>query len=208
MAADNVAIANMALTRLGAATISAFSDQTPIAEAVNSLYEATILQLLGSYPWRFAQKRASLTRAAYTGQWLYQYPLPAERTERVGQVLAFFPSTDPGVSRILRYEVEGDNVLTDELSLVAEYIERVAEASWPGYFETLATEAVAAVLALPVTENASKEEFHRVLAYGNASEGGEGGLFGVAVRADTRGASPQTLLDTYDPITHARFGGL
>ena len=72
---------------------------------------------------------------------------------------------------------------------------------------SLAVEALAATLALPITENASKEVHHTTLAFGPPSAKGRGGKFGEATEADAIGNPTRGLLDEHDPMTMARFGG-
>lgn len=210
MASSREDIASQALARLGEPAISSFSEATDTAEKVNQLYEPEILNLLSRYQWQWASKRAALSidgAISPANEWQYGFALPAARTEIVGHPYRVYNSTQLNAPEIFDYEIEGQHILTNETTIVIEYTQRKTESLWPGYFERLAVEAVAATLALPITENASKEEWHTAKAFGTASENYEGGLFGVAMRADEVGAPPRSLLDESDPITGARFGG-
>lgn len=204
-------VASQALARLGEPAISSFEEDSDTAEKVNKLYEPTILQLLSSYDWSFATKRASLPiDAAGTpiNEWTRAFLMPTLRTDRVGKPLAVYNSTSLRAPKVFEFEISDRWIFSDYDTLVIEYIYRVPESMWPGYFHTLAIEAVAATLALPVTENASKEEIHRALAYGNPGELGRGGLFRVACDADAAGNPTRSILDDHDPIWSARFGGI
>lgn len=210
MASSKEDVASQALARLGEPAISSFSDDTETAEKVNQLYEPTILNLLSRYQWNFASKRAALSidgAVTPANEWSNAFALPTARTDIVGNPYRVYNSTALRSPEVFDYELEGRHVLTNYAVLVIEYTHRVAESLWPGYFERLACEALAAVLALPVTENASKEEWHTAKAFGTASENFEGGLFGVAMRSDHMGEPPRSLLDEHDPMTSARFGG-
>lgn len=210
MADSKEDIASQALARLGEPAISSFDEDTDAAEKVKQLYEDVILDLLGRYPWRWASQRKVLEKdGAVTPvhEWRYAYKLPTLRTDRVGSPTAVFNSTGLNAPEVFNFELEGQHIFTNYETVVIEYIERKQEAFWPGYFVKLAREALAAELALPITENASKEEFHTVKAFGNASDGGEGGIFGSAKRADYRSTPTYSLLDSSDPMTEARFGG-
>ena len=210
MASSKEDIASQALARLGEPAISSFDEDTETAEKVKQLYEPTILGLLSRYQWQFAAKRATLSIDGAinpANEWTYGFALPSSRTEIVGNPYRVYNSTALRAPEVFEYEIEQRHILTNYTTLVIEYTQRVTESRWPGYFERLACEAVAAVLALPVTENASKEEWHTAKAFGTASENFEGGLFGVAMRADEMGAPLRSLLDESDPITGARFGG-
>lgn len=210
MTDSNVDVASQALARLGEPAISSFDEDSDTAERVRQLYEPTVLQLLGSHDWSFATKRSALSEDAAgvpINEWTRAFLLPTLRTDRVGKPLSVFSSTQSNAPQIFRYEIQGRWLFTNEQAIVIEYIYRVPESDWPGYFHTLAIEALAAMFALPVTENASKEQLHRQIAYGSPSEMGRGGLFRVACDADATGDPTRSLLDDHDPIWSARFGG-
>lgn len=205
-----VDVASQALARLGEPAISSFEEDTDTAEKVNRLYETAILGLLSSYDWSFATTKAALPIDAAgvpVNEWTRAFLLPVLRTERVGKPLRVYDSTQVGARPVFNYEVSRKWIQTDNDVCVIEYIRRVPESEWPGYFLTLAIEALASMLALPITENASKEQLHRAIAYGSPSERGRGGLFAVATDADATGESTRSLLDDSDPMTMARFGG-
>jgi len=211
MADSREDVASQALARLGEPSISSFDEDTDTAEKVALLYEQTILGLLSSYDWSFAQKRAVLSEDAnanLVNEWKRGFLMPALRTERVGKPLAVFNSLSVGASPVFQYEADQRWIYTNETTCVIEYIAREPEAAWPGYFLELAVEALASKLALPVTENQSKEVHHRVVAFGTAGQKGRGGLFGTAAEADAAGEPTQSLLDDHDPMAEARFGGL
>jgi hypothetical protein len=63
MAANSVEIANNALIRIGANTITALSDSTKEARACNARYNPARKAVLRSYPWNFAKKRDTLSTA-------------------------------------------------------------------------------------------------------------------------------------------------
>lgn len=203
-------VASQALARLGEPAISSFDEDSDTAEKVNQLYEPTVLQLLSSHDWHFATQRQALSEDAAgtpVNEWTRAFLLPTLRTERVGKPLSVFNSALVNAPQFFDYELQKRWLMTNATTIVVEFIARVDEASWPGYFQTLAVEALAAVLALPITENASKDQLHRVNAYGSPSELGRGGLFRTATEADATGDPTRSLLDDHDPIWSARFGG-
>lgn len=210
MADSKEDVASQALARLGEGPISSFDDGTDFAEKVNQLYEGTILSLLSRYEWNFASTRAQLqVDGAITpvNEWSFAFLMPTLRVVRVGNPVRVYNSTNLNARPIFDYELEGKHIFTNHQVIVIEYIARKAESLWPGYFEELAVEALAARLALPITEIASKEEWHTAMAFGTPSESREGGLFGSAMRADAKHSPTRSLLDDSDPITGARFGG-
>lgn len=210
MTDSKVDVASQALARLGEPAISAFEEDSDTAEKVNRLYEPAILSLLSAYDWSFAKTKKKLDEdgaAVPVNEWRRGFLMPALRTERVGKPLQIFNTTAVGAGPTFQYEIADRWVFTNETTCVAEYVRRVPESQWPGYFLTLAIEAVAANLALPITENASKEQLHRAVAFGSPSEKGRGGLFGSATEADATGDPTRGLLDDHDPMAAARFGG-
>lgn len=210
MTDSKVDVASQALARLGEPSISSFEEDSDTAEKVNRLYEPAILALLSSYDWSFAKTKVALEEdgsAVPVNEWERGFLMPILRTERVGKPIHIFDSTAIGASPVFQFEIADRWVFTNETACIAEYIRRVPESQWPGYFLSLAIEAVASTLALPVTENASKEQMHRVIAFGTPSEKGRGGLFGSAADADGTGDPTRGLLDDHDPMTAARFGG-
>ena len=60
MAANNIAICNMALSKIGARAITALSDETESARALNAVYNEVLDEVLSEHLWTFAQKRAEL----------------------------------------------------------------------------------------------------------------------------------------------------
>lgn len=210
MASSKEDVASMALARLGEPAISSFDENTDTAEKVKQLYESTILGLLSGYEWQWCSKRAVLSidgGKTPENEWTYGFLMPAIRTDRVGNPYRVYNSTSRNAPEFFDYEIENKWILTNASTIVIEYTQRMPENVWPGYFERMAVEALAAVFALPITENESKENWHTGIAYGSPSEQGEGGLLGRAMKADARGTPTRGLLDETDPMTSARFGG-
>jgi len=212
MADSNIDVISQALARLGEPAITTItgSDLTDTEEKCAQLYAPTIRALLGMHDWSFASKRAALSvdgAATPINEWTYAYLLPSLQTERLGKPRAVYNSTAVHAPKFFDYEIEQKWLLTNATTIVIEYTYLVPESLWPGYFQAFVIEALAATLALPVTENASKEEWHQLKAFGTASDGGRGGLYGMARSADAMGDPTVSLLDDDDPMAAARFGG-
>jgi hypothetical protein len=212
MADSKEDVASQALARLGEPAISSFNEDTDTAEKVNRLYEPAILGLLSRYDWSFAKTKTSLlvdAAATPVNEWTRGFLMPVLGSDRVGKPIAVFNSATVGTTPLLfgRFELAQKWVFTNETTIIVEYIKRVPEGEWPGYFLQLAVEALASNLALPITENASKEQLHRGIAFGSPTERGRGGLFGQATDADATGDATRGLLDDHDPMASARFGG-
>lgn len=207
---SNIIIASRALARLGEPPISSFDDDSDTAEKVAQLYEATILGLLSRHHWHFAKTKKQLSEdgaAPLINEWQRGFLMPTLDTERVSGPTQVFASAQRGASVTFDYEIQERWIMTNHTVIVMEYTARAPESQWPGYFRNLAVEALAAVLALPVTENQSKETYHRQVAFGSPSEGGNGGLFKMAIEDDTRSNPTRSLIDDSDLMTSVRFGG-
>lgn len=157
--ASVVQIANLALTKLGAARITDMADNTRNARVMNAIYEAKRDAELAAHPWTFAIKRAQIPAlsTAPAFQWARQYPLPTDylRLVQIGEDFTFYDS-DSGPL----FQVEGNAILTDAVSpLNVRYVYRVTST---GIFSPLFVEALACRMAAEgceeITQNAAKQE--------------------------------------------------
>lgn len=78
--ASEIDICNSALVRLGANTISSFSDNSREADICDQIYERVRNSVLTNHPWNFAIKRASLPKLSSTPEWGFdnEHQLPAD----------------------------------------------------------------------------------------------------------------------------------
>lgn len=155
--ASSVGIANKALTLLGALPITAFTDDSPAARAVNRIYDETRRELLAAHPWNFAIKRASLAASATAPTHTYAraFPLPSDCL-RVREALA----------GDYLYGIEGEQIVTDAtapLSIV--YIADIEDPNQmsPQFREALSYR-LAAQLAFQITGNATLSANMEVIA--------------------------------------------
>ena len=89
--------------------------------------------------------------------------------------------------------------MTDETTIIVDYISRPLEAMMPAYFVKLLVYQVAWHLAEPVTDQVTKAEFWREIALGTSSDNGRGGFFRQAANIDAQGSPPATF-ETFDLI--------
>lgn len=168
-----VAIANLALRRLGADRITDLDDDDEGARAVSDVYELVRDQVLRAHPWNCALVRKSLapddTDPVYGYD--YQYTLPS----------------DPYCLRIWRidgnpeYVIEGRKILTDEgTELKILYISRVTD---PEQFDAQLVVAMAAHIAHEIAfrltnsrtaEDEMKKWAKETLALARSSDAQEG----------------------------------
>jgi hypothetical protein len=165
VAQSDVSIANSALSKIGAGSIIALTDNTPQGTAVNARYAAIRDAELRRHVWRFSVKRASLAALNTTPVfgYTYEYQLPSDclRVLTVGQnapglnLSEFRDSVDD-----LDYTIEGRKILTEYTSpLYVRYVYRVED---PTQFDPAFAEAFAArlgyELATALSDSTSRKE--------------------------------------------------
>lgn len=116
--ASNVKIANCALAKIGADTISAFTEDSKEARAINLLYDNVRDTVLRDHSWNFATKRATLPALVSTPDWgyAYEYQLPGDCLRVVG-------IQDDRVA----YKIEGRKLVTDSAAINIKYVYRVTD---------------------------------------------------------------------------------
>lgn len=184
MADTDITICNGALARLGVSSIADFTsnDKSVICGAI---YPKFINQLLSAHPWRFARKKSGgLTQTTTPDNaWEYAYLVPADLLMLVNAYNSGETSAKPLQQG---YEILGANILTNESSLYIDYTYTVDEDLWPDYFQVFVMNALASVLAVPITEDDKKENYYRQISFGTPSEEGEGGIFAKTRKLDSR----------------------
>jgi hypothetical protein len=161
---SEVGICNQALVKVGAARITALTDDTKQARALNAIYTVKRDVELSANPWSFAIMRAQIpaSSTAPAFGWAYAYPLPTDflAMVEVGQDYTFY-DTDTGALFGIETDSNGSRaVVTDQVSpLDIRYVYRVTNS---GLFPALFVEALACRLAAEVseelTQSASKKE--------------------------------------------------
>jgi hypothetical protein len=185
----DVSIASQALTLLRANTIDSFSDGSNEAEIASVFYDDFISDIFSRYPWSFAKKKDELTvdATAPINEWTYAHQMPTD----AARILAIYNSDAVGAKPIRDWERSGEFIHSDHAELWAEYTYEVSESSWPGYFTQFAIPALAALLALPVTDDENVAAYWKRIAYGTDEENERGGKFGVAASTDAQSTPPE-----------------
>jgi hypothetical protein len=189
-AAADVEIAALALRLLGENGIAAFAD-SPAGQIAGDLYPHVRNTVLTSYPWSCTKRVRQLARlaAAPDAQWAYAHQLPSGHLRLLGA----WPSAAQGASQIADYDVTGGDLLSASPDVWLHYQFAAPETSWPPYLRALATYALAAELAMPITDQTGKAEYWTRRAWGSPSEAGKGGWYRIAAQADAQGAPPQAI---------------
>jgi len=191
----DLSICSDALILLGASPLSSFTEGTDAAQACDRLYPDLKNTLLSTYVWSWTLTKIQLARLSATpiNEWKYAYQMPGDH---LTGALAVF-ETDGTDQRSVRYgwEIYGDELVTNMETVFIDYQQTITEAKMPNYFVRLLRTALAAELAIVITDQATKADYFRALAYGSPTENGRGGLIREAMNIDARGQSTQIIED-------------
>lgn len=171
-AVSNVAICNLALTRIGQRTIESLTEQSQQAQVCNANYELLRDMVLAEFPWRFAVKEATLAIVSgeTSNQYSYIYQKPADMLRALYLSRDFTTNNNSTVGTQLmyyangalpvEYQVAGDRILSDMNPAILRYIYRVTD---PTTFSSLFTDAlawrIAAEVVMSITGNTNMAQF-------------------------------------------------
>lgn len=162
---SKVGISNLALSRLGASTITSLTDGTTEANLCNTFFDELIDRVIMQGRWTSTIKRTSLAKTTNTPAFEFanEFQLPVD--PKCLQVLAI----DEDTHGTTPYTIEGDKLLTDNSSIKIKYIARITDSEdWDPMlthaFELLLT----SYLALPISGDkamaqALREEYEQVV---------------------------------------------
>lgn len=136
MATSNVAIANLALQKLGAKRITSLTEDSPNARTMNACFEHQRDLELAKHRWSFAIRRAQLAvdATAPTFGPARSFTLPAEYLRLIE------PDLEENYND-LDWKIEGKKILTDQTApLNIRFIYRVEDPNEfaPAFIESLA----------------------------------------------------------------------
>ena len=157
MALSDVALCARALVMIGTAPISSFEEDSAEAEIARMLYPVIRDGMLAGYPWRFAAKGCWLAQVTAgetsggSGDGSNLFALPGDFIRLLSL------ETDGG--RVTRFELRDRAVLCDAGSAHLTYVGRLAEASFPAWFDLALIARLAAEFCLPLTESSSRAEY-------------------------------------------------
>lgn len=202
MANSDIDICTQALTLLRANGINSFNDGSNEADICKIMYADFAKGIISRYPWTFATKKAQLSRetGAPIGEYLYKHIMPGEAL----LIWAVFDTDLQGAAPIRDFDIyaaDGSRrIYSNYLSLWADYTAYVDENIWPPYFVQFMIHALAAHIAVPVTQNAELAEYYNRMAWGS---NGKGGLWATATSTDSMQKRNEFIFSS--PITEARF---
>ena len=146
--ATEVGIANTALRRLGADTITSFTQGTKSANSVNDLYTETLEDLLAEHDWNFAPSRVKLAAFGYDNA----FGMPADWMRTVGVY-----NNDAGLGTVRHSEEIQDDKNVILASVEDIYIDYVFNQTDPnrmsGTFRIGLSRRLAAAMAIDLTNS-------------------------------------------------------
>lgn len=194
---------------LGAAPITSLTDGSDTAEACRLFYSRVKNSLIAVYPWTWSIEKFQLVKDAQApiNEWKNAFNLP---TDMIGSPIAVFDSSSTGIHpRRYGWELYGERnfnrgqLFTNLDEVWIDYQTSTPEFSLPSYFVRVLRYALAAELAIPITDQISKAEYYRNVTYGSPSENGRGGLLREAMNVDGS-ARPPEIIEDYT-LVNARY---
>lgn len=171
-----VAICNRALSRIGAASISALTEASEQARACSVHYAACRDELLAEHPWRFASSRQTLATVDVDGPagWDVVYARPADclrpmalEPEAAGCGRTFWHDgplfcASPEPVRSPPWAEWGAYILSNEPDAVLAYVARIEDPTrFPPLFAGVLTWRLAVELASVMTDDVGRMDLAR-----------------------------------------------
>lgn len=187
---STIAICNRGLTTyLGESPITSLSDGSPAAVQCDLHYDALRKALLEAHWWVFATGRQTLAELTNdrTTEWLFRYqrPTSALALRWVNEPSAARAAKSMHVSPDTDREVTDGDIYSDTPAAVCEFTTDVTDATqFPQSFADALSAAVAAAVAMPLTQDYRRAERARDLAEGRLHN---------AIAMDSRNIPPEEL---------------
>lgn len=204
MSQTKFSIASQSCIQVRANPITSFEDGSNEADILAEVYDTWARMVLGLHPWSFARRRDQLVREnkAQPG-WKYLYKIPPNAL----RIFGVYNSGSENAPPIKRYDTVADDagqyIASNDEQCFALFTTYVPENIWPAWFVDFAIYALAAHIAMPISDDENLEIRNRVIAYGNPQENGQGGKFALAARTSDQQAPPVEYQE--NEIIMARF---
>lgn len=203
---EDIDIVNRALARIGAPPLMSLDDDgNDLAQAAQLVYLTDVEAALGKLRWRFAAKTFKLSRlsSAPESGWRFAYALPGGM---LGPPECFLADTRQPTRHLREFSLEAGEVHCDRDQLWARGTVMVPPTFWPPEFRKAIIVGIAASLCVPVSHDTTLAAALRQEAYGDAREGGTGGLLGRAIAFEVASSPPPDNMGSDNPLTDARYG--
>jgi len=174
--ASQVQICNLALSRLGASTITSLGDNTTEAKLCNTFFNDLADEVMSEGSWTSTITRATLALTTNTPAFGFdnEFQLPVDP-----QALKIL-NIDEDIPGSTTYRIEGDKLLSNNDNMKIRYIARLTDSEdWDIYLQRAFIARLASELAYPLTGDDKKAalEFQRYegfLSRGLAQNGQQG----------------------------------
>lgn len=205
MGTTSIRLASQALGLVRERAISSFSDGTNQAEIMQLYYTDFAEDVLTRYPWSFATKKRRFNQDSEPplNEYRYSHIVPAEAL----RIWTVFESNHVGAPPLNEYDIQSVNgqrrIYSNYQDLYVDYTVYTDESNWTASFINFAMYALAAHIAIPVTDDDALAARMQTIAYGSPAENEKGGKFSVAVTIDAA-QKPNKPIQS-DPFNQARF---
>lgn len=144
-----IKVCSRASLLIGGDAIQSFEDGTAEATVSSAMYEDMARSALTNSRWRFATDQAVLNRLteAPTGRWDAAYQLPADYI-----MLSAITVNEQNI----KYDLYGTKAFCNATAtdtVIADFVFRADESTWPPYFLTAVQYMMAGVLAVSVARD-------------------------------------------------------
>lgn len=194
-------VARVGATNLGTAVVTlANIDVYPFGanakdQTVAKLYPGIRHAVLTDYYWRCTmRKRQLVASAAADGpltEWDYAFEMPGYLLAGPSAVFTHPDDNSP----YKEWELYHGRLYTDIATVYIDHQVRAEEESWPPYLRQLMVYAAGAEFAEPITDQTSKAENLRALAYGPPGADGKGGYFRTARNRESQNKTSEQIRD-------------
>jgi hypothetical protein len=205
-------VVNAALTDIGEYSITAFDENTELADVCTSIYPRVVGECFAAYPFRWAIGTRQLERVTFTeadpqpaNGYTYGFNFPAD-----GAVGPHRVSLDRNhrTPPFRDFKVEGRRLFCDRETVFAEFTLRLPPAQWPDPFQAFVVKALAAALAVPCSHDTDLAQLLDAAAWGPSRSDRRGGLCGQAIKTDLHADPGFDAAGDGDVLTAAHYGGL
>lgn len=163
--ASKVQIANEALVKVGASTITSLTDNTESAIKMNLLFDSIADEVMTVGAWSSTISRATLAKIVEAPAWGFdsQFQLPTDpfclRVLNINQSIVNPDRSPRSSGEELGYAIEGDKLLIDADSVSIRYIGRITDTeSYDQMLKRAIVHRLAAEVAYTITGNAGLAE--------------------------------------------------
>ena len=206
----DLTICQAALTLIGMPAIINLTETGDSEAMCNLHYPLLKRSVLSGYNWPWTTKHARLAidaTAVPLTQYTNAFQLPPDRLD--DDPLLTLLGTEEGLPPFKDYEIQDEHLLTNQGTIYIWYLSKDGELEkkWPEYFIDFMIHALAARLAMPLTERVDLFTLYDDIAWGDSrTRHIPGGMYAKA-RARSFQDKPPIKFESFELIL-ARLGGL